>query len=255
MIYDCFWINKELDLLELRFSETADLVDKFVIVEADHTFINTKKPFYFEECLKTGRYDRWKDKIIHIPITYRGGNLLEETRMSWFSGLQGCSSDDIIMLSDIDEIADRNTLPIALSVSRIEPIVLQQSYRWFYMDREPIDFPFWSGAVIGTYEYMMGKNLHEVVQRRDSDFKKIPCGWHFNLWSGFFFDDTPASDFINGSGSNYDWFYNHCGDTWNDHPSRLFMRDMILPMTIQSDSLPETVKTNYYWSKFKSPQS
>ncbi len=38
MIYDCFPFVNELDVLENRLKELADLVDRYVIVEATKTF-------------------------------------------------------------------------------------------------------------------------------------------------------------------------------------------------------------------------
>jgi len=40
MIYDCFLINDELDLLELRLEYMFDQVDYFVIAESSQTFID-----------------------------------------------------------------------------------------------------------------------------------------------------------------------------------------------------------------------
>ena len=42
-IYDCFTFYNEFDLLELRLRETSDLVDYFVVVEANTTFQNQPK--------------------------------------------------------------------------------------------------------------------------------------------------------------------------------------------------------------------
>lgn len=49
MIYDCFIFFNELDILELRLKELGHVVDKFVLVEANRTFQNGPKPYYFEE--------------------------------------------------------------------------------------------------------------------------------------------------------------------------------------------------------------
>jgi len=38
MVIDSFLFNNELELLELRLKVLYDYVDKFVIVEGDHTF-------------------------------------------------------------------------------------------------------------------------------------------------------------------------------------------------------------------------
>ncbi len=65
-IYDCFTFFNEVDLLEIRLEELYPYVDYFVLVEANKTFSGKEKRFYFEENKK--RFDKWKDKIIHIKI-------------------------------------------------------------------------------------------------------------------------------------------------------------------------------------------
>jgi beta-1,4-mannosyl-glycoprotein beta-1,4-N-acetylglucosaminyltransferase len=46
MVYDCFIFFNELDLLEIRLNELDDIVDKFVLVEADRTFQNSEKSIF-----------------------------------------------------------------------------------------------------------------------------------------------------------------------------------------------------------------
>ena len=41
--------DNELDLLEIRLNELDDVVDYFVLVEANRTFQNNHKPYYFDE--------------------------------------------------------------------------------------------------------------------------------------------------------------------------------------------------------------
>ena len=56
-IYDCFTFYNEFELLELRLRETSDLVDHFVIVEANTTFQNQPK-----ELLLKQNWARFNDK-------------------------------------------------------------------------------------------------------------------------------------------------------------------------------------------------
>lgn len=66
MIYDCFTFFNELELLELRLHELADVVDKFVLVEATKTHSNKSKPLYYWE--NRSRFGEFHDKIIHIIV-------------------------------------------------------------------------------------------------------------------------------------------------------------------------------------------
>jgi len=60
--------NSEFDLLDLYLSEYYDVIDYFVIYEANSTFSGYPKPLYFTRMLlETDRYDKYKDKLIPLP--------------------------------------------------------------------------------------------------------------------------------------------------------------------------------------------
>ena len=109
-LYDCFTFYNELDLLELRLAELYDTVDHFVIVESNQTFTNRPKPFLFEE--NRERYARWLDKIIHIKVEDMPGSdnpWDNEThqRNSIMRGLADADANDIVFISDVDEVLRR----------------------------------------------------------------------------------------------------------------------------------------------------
>ena len=49
VIYDCFIVFNELDLLEMRLNILNDVVDRFVVVEGTKTHTGKPKLLYFEE--------------------------------------------------------------------------------------------------------------------------------------------------------------------------------------------------------------
>ena len=65
-VVDCFTFYNELEILELRFLELYDVVDKFIIVEANKTFKGDFKPFILEE--NKLRFEKWWDKVAHIKV-------------------------------------------------------------------------------------------------------------------------------------------------------------------------------------------
>jgi hypothetical protein len=112
-IYDCFTFYNELDLLELRFEELYDHVDHFVIVEANRTFQNNSKPFYFGE--NQYRFVKYMDKVIHIQVedmptdTDAWGREAYQ-RNSIAKGIVDADDNDIVMVSDLDEIIRPETV-------------------------------------------------------------------------------------------------------------------------------------------------
>lgn len=110
MVVDACLLFNELDLLELRLSELDPVVDRFVIVEANRTHKGTLKPLYYAE--NKARFAQWHDKIVHIvcPLMDDGDGLpairrREMTqRNAILDGLRDCADDDIVLISDCDEI-------------------------------------------------------------------------------------------------------------------------------------------------------
>lgn len=112
-IYDCFTFYNELDLLELRLEELYDHVDHFVLVEANTTFTSIPKPFYFEEHKE--RYKKYLDKIIHVKVEdmpHDPDAWVNDRfqRNSINRGLESANDDDIIMISDLDELIRPETV-------------------------------------------------------------------------------------------------------------------------------------------------
>ncbi len=117
MIYDCFPFFNELELLEVRLNELDVLVDKFVLVEATKTFSGHPKPLHFAE--NRERFSAFADKIIHVVVDgYAWGRKagaitgcgIAISAMPSVRGLVNCRPDDIIMVSDLDEIINVRTM-------------------------------------------------------------------------------------------------------------------------------------------------
>nr|WP_319382724.1 hypothetical protein [uncultured Roseibium sp.] len=129
MLYDCFVFHNEFDLLEIRLREMGDRVDRFVLVEADQTQRGSPKPFYFDE--NRDRFSAWKDKIIDLQVRFPDelppalGVYKNRRKKDWerenyqrnciAEALEGCSPEDLVLLSDVDEIIRASVLERVLS--------------------------------------------------------------------------------------------------------------------------------------------
>jgi len=68
-LFSFILFNSEYDLLDLYLSEYYEIFDYFVIYESNMTFTGTPKPLYFTRALlETSRYDKFKDKLIPLPM-------------------------------------------------------------------------------------------------------------------------------------------------------------------------------------------
>ena len=97
--------------MELRLASLYDVVDRFVIVEADKTHANEPKPFNFYNHVRD--YEKYLPKIDYIMdksvVPYKGvgdWSIENNQRNSIMKGLQNAAPDDLIMISDLDEIPD-----------------------------------------------------------------------------------------------------------------------------------------------------
>jgi beta-1,4-mannosyl-glycoprotein beta-1,4-N-acetylglucosaminyltransferase len=116
MIFDCFtYFNEDL-ILDLRLNILDEFVDKFVIVEATKDHAGREKKLNFN----LNNYSKFKNKINYIvvedmPVTVNSfvkgkvkyhENFVRENyqRNQIARGIQDASDNDLIIVSDVDEI-------------------------------------------------------------------------------------------------------------------------------------------------------
>ena len=169
MIYDCFSFFNELDLLEIRLNVLKDVVDKFVLVEATRTHTGRPKPLYYEE--NKARFKDFQDRIVHIVVD----DLMDETAVAadtfnnpWINenrqrnalaqALESASDDDIVLVSDLDEIPRPEKFAEACQMAAKGEIVRfkLRIYMYFANFRSYRD-PWW---LIGTQMMSVGTFRH-----------------------------------------------------------------------------------------------
>jgi beta-1,4-mannosyl-glycoprotein beta-1,4-N-acetylglucosaminyltransferase len=126
-IVDCFIFYNELDLLSYRLHILNNVVDYFVLVESTHTHSGKEKELIYKN--NKEMFQPFHHKIIHIIVDdfpYKYPNIkydnITDNSDSWHNerfqrncidqGIQQLSlrDDDIIIISDLDEIPDPYTL-------------------------------------------------------------------------------------------------------------------------------------------------
>lgn len=195
-IYDCFLFFNELELLELRLQTLYNHVDKFVLVESRETFRGNLKPFYFEE--NKHRFEPFLDKIIHVIVNER-----METNYAWdrdiyqrdqiMRGLIDCQPDDLILISDADEIIRPSVIPeIQRKLEQISSqpghhvVLCNQAMYRYYMNRFDVNgFP-WPGSVGVFYKDL---TISPNSARALAQQRLVPgidnAGWHFTYMGGY----------------------------------------------------------------------
>ena len=114
-VYNCFQLYNELDILEIRLQEGWDTTDYFVIAESSHTHAGNSKNYLLLDNWE--RFKPYADKIRRIQVD----ETLEEQskvfsnespewvrekyqRYSLIKGMNDLASDDLIIISDLDEV-------------------------------------------------------------------------------------------------------------------------------------------------------
>ena len=193
-IYDCFQYFNEDHMLDLRFNILNDHVDYFVISESTKTHQGEDKKLNFN----INNFLKYKNKIKYIVadfrkdknfINHKGGESIIEQhqRNSLSKGLIAADDNDLIILSDSDEIPDINKL------NQIKPktkyTAFSQKMFMYKLNLQNLNESNWIGSKIS-----LKKNLPELQKLRDLKFKKYPFwridkltqqiikgGWHFSF--------------------------------------------------------------------------
>jgi beta-1,4-mannosyl-glycoprotein beta-1,4-N-acetylglucosaminyltransferase len=167
-IYDCFNFFNELDILELRLNILYDYVDYFVIVESDVTHSGVNKPFYYED--NKDRFKQFSDKIINfkvydtpkdfvqLPSTdddelMKIYDYIKSPSNRWFNRstqpdygrdffqkesvrrpIVNCDDDDIIIISDADEIPNPEIIKNLYSLDDNKIFSLNQFTYYYYLN-------------------------------------------------------------------------------------------------------------------------
>ena len=186
-VYDCFLFYNEMEILDIRLHELYDHVDKFVLVECTETFRGNLKPLHFME--NSERYAAFADKIIHIVVDERVDTTDPWTREEFqrnqiMRGLTECTPDDIIMLSDVDEIVRAANLPLVFALLKTFKTIgcRQTMYRFFLNAQDNI--VAWTGSIITTFDSFAKYSPEFIRKNRWNYVQCLNMGWHFTSMGG-----------------------------------------------------------------------
>jgi len=141
-IYDCTSFYSEHMMYEVRLNILKDKVDKFIVTESTYSHSGKKKKLNFD----ISNYPKFKDKIIHIVIdkepdgivpenndpSLQRSNSLKRIALSYdesLKALKESSDEDLIMLSDNDEIPNLNSKDFATNKKDI--VLFRQLFFYF----------------------------------------------------------------------------------------------------------------------------
>lgn len=159
MTYDCFSFFNELDLLEIRLNVLSDVVDRFVLVESTITHTGLPKPLFYEQ--NKNRFASFASRIVHIVVSEfpKAPDGFSPRQKAWLienvqrnaimQGLLNANSDDVVLISDLDEIPNPEVVrngPLGEGI-----FVLQQKAFSYFINYKNYTVPVWYGTRMMRY--------------------------------------------------------------------------------------------------------
>ena len=152
-IYDCFCYFNEDHILELRLETLWDVVDYFIISEASYSHAGNARELHFD----INRFKKFESKIRYIPLHERppGPNDFWKNenfiRNNVSKGLYDAQPDDLIIVSDLDEIPEpKKIMEFDTNYIRGD---FDQRYYSYYLNN------YWIGDVNSSGKLISGSNI------------------------------------------------------------------------------------------------
>lgn len=187
MIYDIFFYNNENRILDIRLNQHCKYVDKFIIITGDKAFSGILNKINEEKILEEFKHiaekivfkrvsleknptTRWDNEIKTI-------NLINEIAESF-------NVDDILLISDADEILNLDTLKKLNHYSDKTPATLQVSSHYYYLNGRIISGYVNDYAPLILKKIDLKEKVFELRKKRKDLYKIKNCGWHFSFIGG-----------------------------------------------------------------------
>ena len=211
-IYDCFMYYDEDLIIDLRFNILNKYITEFIIVESKFTHSGEKRELLFD----INKYSMFKKKINYIVLENEPENL--ETindkdtpdkknskyimnalkrenfqRNAITKGLKEVNPDDLILISDVDEIPDLSNLN--LNNINDEIILFKQNFYYYKFNLKLENLP-WLGTKACKYKILKSPQWLRNIKDKKYPFWRLDVlfsdkkysnikfiengGWHFS---------------------------------------------------------------------------
>ena len=201
-IIDCFIFYNELDLLKYRLN-VLKVVDTFIIVESTHTFSGKEKPLYYKE--NEHMFAEFSHKIIHIvvdmpykfPVNIAAREQWKNEhhqRNSITLGLEKLTlaGDDIILITDVDEIPDPTTLTM-LKGSNFEMCILCMDFYYYNLNTR-FDTKWYHAKILKYSKFLSMKTTCDAIRHARSTIVQRG-GWHLSYFGDAEFIKNKITNF------------------------------------------------------------
>jgi beta-1,4-mannosyl-glycoprotein beta-1,4-N-acetylglucosaminyltransferase len=202
-VYDVFPFFNELDLLEIRLNTLDEIVDEFIITEANSTFSGMHKPYYLSESMD--KFKKFKNKITIQKVDFFPSELSpfgrDRFQRDQVSHLlyEKLTNNDILIYGDLDEIPNPSTLKIGIDTvltNQAQMVHLAQDVYYCYLNQKEVSGTHlsftgeyrwilrrkWLGTNISKWAY--SKNFSptdlRLPEHKKNGKRLKNGGWHFS---------------------------------------------------------------------------
>ena len=183
MIYDCVMLGyvTDLDLLDIRLHELAEVVDRFIVVEACETFTGRRKPLHLYHA--RARFAAFADRLEYVTLhdLPAGDAWTREAyqRNAILAGLRDAAEEgDIVLMGDCDEIPRAASVPQAVEALRHRPVVAFGQRLSFYYANNVCYTTDWRGTLAATVKTCRELTPQGMRDARNAVGALRDAGWH-----------------------------------------------------------------------------
>ena len=210
-IFDCFMYFNEDVILDLRLNILDKYIDYFVIVESSFTHKGDKRKLQFDN----KKFEKFKKKIIYLVYDnkpkdidevlnndhediksrkYILNSILRENGQRNFilNGLKDANEEDLVLISDVDEIPNLEKVEISKIDQKI--IMFKQEMFYYKFNLKLPEF-FWTGTRACKKKYLKSPQWLRNIKVKKYSFLRLDVlfsetkfidikiiengGWHF----------------------------------------------------------------------------
>ena len=202
MLVDSFIFFNERELVNLRINYLNELIDCFVVVEANITHQGKKKEWNFPNILKSDLKE-FSNKIQYHQVEIDPEKIKNEE--SWIiedikgddawrienfqrnyiqTACKNFSDEDILIISDVDEIPSKTKIEFikTCDFKKIAPIAFEQHL--FHIDCNFLKLEKWRGSIATTMKISNLLSPHKHRRLRNKISRLSDSGWSFSSFGG-----------------------------------------------------------------------
>ncbi|XP_055828704.1 uncharacterized protein LOC129896767 [Solanum dulcamara] len=178
-VFDAVLFSNEVDMLKIRWKELYPYITQFVLLESNSTFTGLPKLHNF--ALNRDQFKYIEPRLAYGNIGGRakkGENpffeeAYQRVALDQLLRLAGIEDDDLLIMSDVDEIPSAHTINLLRWCDDIPHVLHLHLRNYLYSFEFQIKHRSWRASV---HRYQSGKTRY--AHYRQSDYILADAGWH-----------------------------------------------------------------------------